>query len=133
MRILRSRFFAGICPLIFGVVAPTAAEPILVPARFVDEAGEPLSGMAVRVLIGSEPNSRAPEADHSLRTDAEGRLVFSVESPIRHHTIRLDSIFSPHPARRIEVGLEVDLLGRRALYWMEIDLVKAGPVAGMTV
>jgi hypothetical protein len=56
-----------------------------------------------------------------------------VEAPIKQRRIKLDSFFARHDSQLVEVGLELDLLGRRALYWVEIDLVKAGPLAGMHV
>lgn len=126
-------FFAGLLTFLFGVTPPATAEPIQVNARLVREDGSPLAGTPVRVVIGSEKSARAPGAGKRLTTDAEGRLRYEVEAPIKQRRIQLDSMFSRHNSQLVEVGLELELLGRRALYWIEIDLVKAGPLAGMFV
>lgn len=126
-------FFAGFLAFLMGAAPPVTAEPILVNAQFVREDGSPLAGMPVRVVIGSEKAARAPGAGKSLTTDAQGRVRYQVEAPIKQRRIKLDSIFARHDSRLVEVGIELELLGRRALYWIEIDLVKAGPLAGMHV
>lgn len=126
-------FFAGLLTFLFGVTPPAMAEPIQVNVCLVREDGSPLAGTPVRVVIGSEKAARAPGAGKMLRTDAAGRLRYTVEAPIKQRRIKLDSIFARHDSRLVEVGLELELLGRRALYWIEIDLVKAGPLAGMFV
>ncbi|MDP1588095.1 MAG: hypothetical protein Q8M07_10145 [Prosthecobacter sp.] len=126
-------FFAGLLTFLFGVTPPAMAEPIQVNAQFVREDGGPLAGMPVRVVIGSEKAARAPGAGKSMTTDAQGRVRYQVEAPIKQRRIKLDSIFARHDSRLVEVGIELELLGRRALYWIEIDLVKAGPLAGIYV
>lgn len=126
-------FSAGFLAFLMGAAPPVTAEPILVNARFVREDGSPLVGMPVRVVIGSEKAARATGAGKSLTTDAQGRVRYQVEAPIKLRRIKLDSIFARHDSRLVEVGIELELLGRRALYWIEIDLVKAGPLAGMHV
>lgn len=125
--------FAVLMAFLFGVTPPATAEPIQVNAQFVGEDGSPLAGMPVRVVIGSEKAARALGAGKSLTTDAQGRVRYQVESSIKQRRIKLDSIFARHDSRLVEVGIELELLGRRALYWIEIDLVKAGPLAGIYV
>jgi hypothetical protein len=124
-------FFAGFLAFLIGTASPITAEPMQVNAQFVHEDGSPLAGMPVRVVIGSEKASRAPGAGKSLTTDAQGRVRYQAEAPIKQRRIKLDSIFARHDSRLVEVGIELELLGRRALYWIEIDLVRAGPLAGM--
>ena len=124
-------FFAGFFACLLGSTQQAAAEPIQVKARFVGEDGAAISGMAVRVVIGSEKDSRSPNAGKPLTTDSNGRVLYTVDAPVKERKIQLDSAFSRHASQLIEVGIEMELLGRRALYWIEIDLVKAGPLAGM--
>lgn len=125
--------FAGLLTCLFGSVHHAAADPIQVNARFVREDGSPISAMKVRIVVGSENASRAPSSGKRMVTDADGRIRYEVEAPVQQRKIQLGSFFSRHPSRRIEVGIEMDLLGRRALYWTEIDLVKAGPLGDMSV
>ncbi len=126
-------FLSGVLTLFLGAAQPALAETIQVNARLVREDGSPLANTAVRVVIGSEKAARSPDAGKRLTTDADGRLRHQVEAPIKQRRIKLDSFFARHDSQLVEVGLELDLLGRRALYWVEIDLVKAGPLAGMHV
>lgn len=126
-----STFLAGFLTCLLGASQQASADPIQVKARFVGEDGSALAGMPVRVVIGSEPDSRSPTAGKNLTTDGNGRILYTVDALIKERKIRLDSIFARHASQLIEVGIEMELLGRRALYWIEIDLVKAGPLAGM--
>lgn len=117
------------------ISAPGAAlaEPIDVRLRIVEQNGSPIAGMDVRVVVGSEKGSRGPRAGKQMRTDGSGRVAYRVDAPIVKRKITLDNVLARHPSQLIEVGVEMDLLGRRALYWVELDLVRAGVLGGMGV
>lgn len=119
--------------MLFGSGAAASADPIRVEAQIVRPGGAALADLPVRIVVGGEKNPRLPDAGQRLRTDPGGRIVYVVEAPVESRSVTLDNPIIRHPARRIEVGIEMDLLGRRALYWIEIDLVKAGARAGMGV
>lgn len=118
--------------VMLGWTASAAADPIALDARFVRPDGSPIAGMEVRMVIGSEPGSRSAGSGKRLRTGADGRVAYKVDAAVRKRRVALDNIFVRHPARTIEVGIEMDLVGRRALYWIELDLVRDGTVGGMT-
>ena len=122
---------AGIISTLFGTATPAVAEPIVVQVRLVREDGSPIAAADVRVVVGSEPDARSPAAGKVLKTDSGGRIRYAVEAPIKKRSIKLDSVFARHPSQLVEVGLELELVGRRVLYWVELDLVKAVPLAGM--
>lgn len=130
---LRKRgLLAAFVALLAGASA-AASEPIRVDARFVDQTGAAIAGLPVRLVVGSERASRASEAGRRLITNADGRVLYVVDAPVKSRRVALDNVFVRHPSRLTEIGLEMDLLGHRALYWVEIDLVQAGPVAGLAV
>lgn len=126
-------FLSGLLTCLFGTMQQASAEPIQVKARFVHEDGSPLSGMTVRMVIGSEKDSRSPNAGKSLITDGNGRVSYTVDAPIKERKIQTGSSFFRSKSQLIEVGIEMELLGRQALYWIELDLVKAGPLMGQSV
>lgn len=109
------------------------AEPIEVRLRVVEQNGRPITGMDVRVVVGSEKGSRSPSAGKQMRTDGNGRVAYRVDAPAIKRKITLDNVLARHPSQLIEIGVEMDLLGRRALYWIELDLVRAGVLGGMGV
>ena len=135
---MTARLWRALGSIAFGAIAlvgpgqQASADPIAVSARFVHEDGKPIAGLDVRLVIGSEPGSRDPGSGKRLVTSSDGRVTYSVNAPVRSRSITLDNVFVRHPARTIEVGVEMELLGRRALYWVTIDLVRAGPLGGMT-
>jgi len=133
MKKLGSTFLAGLLTCAFGTSQPARADPIQVNARLVRENGSPIQGMKTRVVIGSEKAARSPGSGKSSVTGADGLVSCRVEAPVKQRSIKLDSVFFRHPSQLIEVGIEMELLGQPALYWIEIDLVKAGPLAGMRV
>ncbi len=49
-----------------------------------------------------------------------------LEAPIQQSRIKLDSIFACHDTRHVVAGIELELPGRQALYWIEIVLLKQG-------
>lgn len=130
---MKALLVTGLLATLFGWGTPLPADPIEITAQFLRPDGSPMAGQDIRIVVGTEPHARASDAGRILTTDDEGYAVYSVVAPITARSITLDTFFVRHPAHLIEVGIELDLLGRRALYWIELDLVKgAGPVAGMT-
>lgn len=121
----------GLAALIASWSVAAAADPIEIDARFVRPNGAPLAGLDVRMVVGSEPRPRSPEAGRKLRTDAAGRVAYRVEAPVETRRVTLDNIFAWHRSRFIEVGIELDLVGRRALYWIELDMLREGAMAGI--
>ncbi|MGX1790625.1 hypothetical protein ACWIGM_28025 [Bosea sp. NPDC055332] len=114
---------------LFSLTAATVrAEPVKLTLKLVDEAGKPLAGHAVRVAIGSEAEASAPDAGQRLSTDAGGVARMSAEATIDRRSVSSTSIFTRHPAEHLVVGVELDLIGRRALYRVRLDQTKAGTV-----
>lgn len=124
---------AGLFAALFGWGPPAAADPIEISARFVRPNGSPFAGLDVRIVVGSERASRSPNAGKRMRTNGSGRVTYAVDAPVRLRSITLDNVFVRHPSHLIEVGVEMELVGRKALYWIELDLVRAaGPGVTMT-
>jgi hypothetical protein len=124
--------WAGLVSFLFGATPPATAEPVVVHARLVRENGKPMAGTSVRMAAGGEGNARGPSAGQWLKTDSNGRIEYTTEAPVKSRSVTLDTILARHPSRRIELGIEMDLVGRRALYWVELDLVRSGALARMT-
>lgn len=104
------------------------AEPVNLTLKLVDEAGKPLAGQAIRVAIGSEADASAPGAGQRLSTDAGGVVRMNTEATIDRRNVPSTSVFTRHPAEHVVVGVELELLGRRALYRVRLDQTKAGTV-----
>ncbi|WP_186417014.1 hypothetical protein [Bosea sp. CS1GBMeth4] len=104
------------------------AEPVSLTLKLVDEAGKPLAGQPLRVAIGSEAEASAPGAGQRLSTDAAGVVRLTAEATIDRRSVSSTSIFTRHPAEHLVVGVELELLGRRALYRVRLDQTKAGTV-----
>jgi hypothetical protein len=104
------------------------AEPVNLTLKLIDEAGKPLAGHAIRVAIGSEAEASAPEAGQRLSTDAGGIVRMNAEATIDRRSVSSTSVFTRHPAEHVVVGVELDLIGRRALYRVRLDQTKAGTV-----
>ncbi len=119
--------------LLIGTSGAALAEPIDVRLRIVEQSGRPIAGMDVRVVVGSEKGSRGPQAGKRMRTDGNGRVTYHVDAPIIKRKVTLDNAFARHASKLIEVGVEMELLGRKALYWVELDLVRAGVRGGIGV
>jgi len=104
------------------------AEPVNLTLKLVDEAGKPLAGQALRVAIGSDAEASAPGAGQRLSTDASGIARMTAEATIDRRSIPSTSIYTRHPAEHLVIGVELDLIGRRALYRVRLDQTKAGTV-----
>lgn len=104
------------------------AEPVNLTLKLVDEAGKPLAGLGVRVAVGSEAEVSAPGAGQQLATDTGGVIRMRAEATIDRRSVSSTSIYTRHPAEHLVVGVELDLIGRRALYRVRLDQTKAGTV-----
>ncbi|RXT53813.1 hypothetical protein B6S44_15660 [Bosea sp. Tri-44] len=104
------------------------AEPVNLTLKLVDEAGKPIAGQALRVVLGSEAEASAPGAGQHLSTDAGGVVRMTAEATIDRRSVSSTSAFARHPAEHLVVGVELDLIGRRALYRVRLDQTKAGTV-----
>ncbi|MBX6366753.1 MAG: hypothetical protein IRZ04_02160 [Rhodospirillales bacterium] len=102
------------------------ADRIDVAVQLVRHDGTPIAERPVRLVVGSEPESRSRRAGESLTTDAEGRVRRIVDAPVRSRRITLDNAFIPHKVKSIAVGIELDLAGRPVLYWAELDSHREG-------
>jgi hypothetical protein len=132
MKLPDSSFLTGLLTCLLGALQQASADPVQVKAQFVQEDGRALAGMTVRMVIGSEKDSRAPNAGKTLITDGNGRVNYTIDAPIKERKIQTGSTFSRSASQLIEIGIEMELLGRRALYWIELDLIKAGPLMGQS-
>lgn len=114
---------------LFTLASATAqAEPVALTLKLVDEAGKPLAGHAVRVAIGSAAEVSAPDAGQRLASDSAGMVRMQADATIDRRSVSSTSVFTRHPAEHLIVGVELDLIGRRALYRVRLDQTKAGTV-----
>lgn len=100
--------------------------------RLVDEQGQPLAGLPIRVVFDGDADPRAAEAGLRLSTDADGRFRRRIERAPQRRFVTLDVAFIPHRATHVGIGVELELVGRRTLYWIELDHVKGGTLSRMT-
>ncbi len=116
-------------------LSATAArsEQVALTLKLVDEAGKPLAGQAVRVAVGSADEVSAPQAGQRLSSDAAGIVRLKTEAAVDRRAVSSTSIFTQHPAEHLVVGVELELLGRPALYRIRLDQTKAGTVGQMNV
>ena len=127
----RSHKFA-LALLAFALLPSVAvADPIDIEVRLVREDGSPIAGMPVRLVVGSEPDSRSAGAGETLTTDADGKIRRQVDAPVVARRITLDIPFVKHDSMYVAVAVELDLVGRRALYWTDLDLLKDGTLGQM--
>lgn len=97
-----------------------------------DAQGKPMAGEAFRLVLGSDPGPRQPDLGYHLTTDAQGRFTLRGPVALAPRRVRLDSLFARHESRLLELGLEFDLLGQPALYWVEVDFTRHGPLRGIS-
>jgi hypothetical protein len=107
------------------------SETIDVTTRLVRPDGRPIAGLPVRLVVGSEKNPRSPSAGARLVTDANGRVRRTIQVPVTGRLVTLDNAFTPHRSRYLAAGIELDLAGRAALYWIELDQVRQGTGGAM--
>jgi hypothetical protein len=107
------------------------AEPVTLTLKLVNEAGKPLAFLPVRVAIGSEAEVSEPGAGQRLTSDAAGFVRLKTEATPERRSVSSTSVFTRHPAEHLAVGVELELLGRRALYRVRLDQTGAGTVGQM--
>ncbi|MBX3578315.1 MAG: hypothetical protein KF723_14000 [Rhizobiaceae bacterium] len=129
-----TRRIAGVMAAVMAGVGCTAAadpEPIDIEVRIVDESGAPRANLPVRLVVGSEANARAPGAGATLTTDADGRIRRQLEAAVAPRKVSLDNPFVKHDSRYLAVALELDIVGRPALYWTDLDYFRSGTLGQM--
>lgn len=107
------------------------ADTLDLTGRLTDGRGQVLAGQSFRLVLGSDANPRAPGAGRMLRTDAQGRFSLRVAVTPVPRRITLDNAWRRHDSLLLELGFELDLLGQPALYWVEIDHTRFGPLVGL--
>lgn len=114
------------------VIGSTArADTIELSVRILDEAGGPHAGMPVRVVFGTEPNARRADAGSRLTTDAEGRVSRTIEAVVERRWASGDYLI-PRRLETVFVSIELDLVGRRILYWVTLtDYGRTGALIGI--
>lgn len=122
---------AGLLAL-FALAAPAAgAEPVSLVLKLVDEAGRPLARHATRIAIGSDAGISVPGAGKRQSSDGQGVVRIQAEASPARRTISSTSALTRHPAEHLVVGVELELLGRRALYKVRLDQLGGGTVGQM--
>lgn len=108
------------------------AGAIELDGRLIDEQGRPLAGLPIRVVFDRDPDPQAAQAGLRLETDADGRFRRRIEQAPKRRFVTLDVAFIPHRSTHVGIGVELELVGRRALYWIDLDHVKGGTLGQMT-
>jgi hypothetical protein len=116
---------------LFGATRAALADVIDIEGRLVRQDGSPIAGESFRVVVGSEKDSRGPSAGAVVKTDAEGRFKRTLDAPVERKWITVYSPFVPQRPFHIAVAVEMDLLGRRVLYWVKLDYLKSGVLSQM--
>jgi hypothetical protein len=116
---------------LFGAIRAAHADGIEIEGRLIRQDGSPIAGENFRVVVGSEKDSHGPSAGAVVKTDAEGRFKRTLEAPVERRWITVYSPFIPQRPLHIAVAVEMDLLGRRALYWVNLDYLKSGVLSQM--
>lgn len=132
----RPRLRSLLLPVIglLSAAAPAMADPVRVEARFVidEQPTPPLANAPLRIAVGSGDDLRRDGAGKIYTTDADGRVAFDVDATVLRRKITLDNPIVGHDAWFVEVGVELDIVGRPALYIVRLDLVRDGTVGVMT-
>lgn len=102
--------------------SPAMADTVDLRLQFTAPDGTALVGLPVRVAAGTEDAIRSPDAGERGETDAAER-----------RKITLDNWFVRHPSNLLRVAVEMELLGRQALYMIELDQVRDGTMGAMNV
>jgi hypothetical protein len=92
-----------------------------------DHERRPIAGEALRVVLGTGGDWRAPGAGVTLRTDGQGRAAWSGSVPRETRIKRwisnyVDTLLSlPQRVDWLQVGVELPFLGAPCLYTTELD------------
>lgn len=106
------------------------ADTIDLSIRIVDEKGAPHAGMPVRLVFGTEPDARGANTGARLTTDADGRVSRTVEAVVERRWASGDYLI-PRRLDTALVGIELDLVGRRTLYWVTLTDYPQGTLIGI--
>ncbi|QYK40392.1 MAG: hypothetical protein KF887_13285 [Paracoccaceae bacterium] len=108
------------------------AEQLRLTGRMTDPQGRPMAQERFRLVLGSEGDARAPGAGRHLTTDAQGRFHLTADVTLPSRRIRTGLLFGHADARLLEIGMEFDLIGHPALYWVEVDFMREGARLGIS-
>lgn len=117
---MRPALAGALAALLVLSAAAARADTIELSLRLVDEKGAPKASVPVRVAVDGERDPRAATAGATLVTDADGRVARTVEAPVGRRWVS-GAYYLPKRVDSIAVGVELDLVGRRALYWITVD------------
>jgi hypothetical protein len=119
--------------LLSGAAAvPAMADIVDLRLKFVSETGEPLPALPVRVVAGPERFIRLAEAGERGETDGDGAFNRSLDVAIEQRKITLDNWFVRHRSNLLRIAVEMELVGRQALYVIELDQVRDGTVGAIS-
>lgn len=113
-------------------VGPAFADTVELKIRFVAPDGAPLTALPVRVATGAEDAIRLADAGERAETDGNGDFNRRLEVLLEQRRIALDNWFVRHPSNLLRLAIEMELVGRQALYLIELDQVRDGTVGAMT-
>lgn len=125
--------WVGLVVLFLSILSVSAvrADTIELSVRILDEKGAPHAAMPVRVVVGTEPHSRRADAGAQLTTDAGGRVSRTLEAAVERRWASGDYLI-PRRLDTLFVGIELDLVGRRTLYWVTLtDYGRRGALIGV--
>jgi hypothetical protein len=112
---------------------PAMADMVDLRLKFIAPDGSALAALPVRIATGTEDAIREPETGERGETDADGAFDRMLEAPGERRKIALDNWFVRHPASLLRVAVEMEMVGRQALYVIELDQVRDGTVGAMNV
>jgi hypothetical protein len=112
--------------------APAMADIVDLKLKFVSETGEPLPALPVRVVTGPERVIRLADAGERGETDGDGAFNRSLDVVIEQRKITLDNWFVRHRSNFLRIAVELELVGRQALYVIELDQVRDGTVGAIS-
>jgi hypothetical protein len=110
---------------------PAMADKVDLRLKFIAPDGTALAGLPVRIATGTEDALREPEAGERGETDANGSFDRMLDAPIEQRRVTLDNWFIRHPSNLLRVAVEMELVGRQALYVIELDQVRDGTVGAV--
>ena len=123
---------SGLAALLSGCSPEPVEERVRLDAQFVNVEGAPLAQSPVRIVVGDIADAREPSAGQTVTTDGAGRIDLDVVAPVKTRRITLDNMFARHRTQFLEIGVELELRGKPALYWIELDMLKEGALAGIS-
>lgn len=117
---------SGLAALVSGCSPEPVEERVRLDAQFVNAEGAVLAQLPVRIVVGDIAGAREPSAGQIVTTDGDGRIDLDVVAPVKTRRITLDNMFARHRTQFLEIGVELELRGQPALYWIELDAIGEG-------